>query len=266
MRVKEPEHLKGAFFMKKILSILAAAAIALTCAGCNNGGGSKKKLKIGSDVTYPPFEYVDSDGKTFIGIDIDLAKALGDKMGYEVEIVNTAWDGIFSGLENKNYDAVMSAVTITPDRLETYIFSDPYIENWQSIVVLTDAEKKPASPAELDGLKVGFLEESTSDVYLTEFIAKNNISVDTYKYATVMNAYDDLAAGRLDAVISDSTVTARYIADSKFTQTWLQTDGEPELFAVCLTKDNTALRDEINKALKELKSDGTLDKIINTYF
>lgn len=266
MRAVEPEHLKGAFFMKKILSILAAAAIALSCAGCNNAGGGKKTLKVGSDVSYPPFEYMDTDGNSPIGIDMDLAKALGEKMGYEIEIVDTSWDGVFSGLDNGNYDIVMSAVTITPDRLESYIFSDPYIENWQSIVVMSDAAKKPASPEELAGLKVGYLQESTSDVYLTEFIAKNNISVETFEYGTVMNAYEDLAAGRLDAVISDSTVTKRYIADPKFTQTWLQTEGEPELFGVCIPKDKTALRDEINKALKELKADGTLDKIINTYF
>ena len=131
---------------------------------------------------------------------------------------------------------------------------------------MADAAKKPASPKELAGLKVGYLEESTSDVYLTEFISKNNISVETFEYATVMSAFDDLAAGRLDAVIADSTVSARYIADSKYTQTWLQTEGEPELFGVCLTKDKTALRDEINTALKALKEDGTLDKILNTYF
>lgn len=258
--------MKGAIKMKKILSILAAAAIALTCAGCNNAGSGKKKLKVGSDVTYPPFEYMDTDGSTPIGIDIDLAKALGEKMGYEIEIVNTSWDGIFSSLDKGDYDIAMSAITITADRLETYIFSDPYIENWQSIVVLADAAKKPASPKELAGLKVGYLEESTSDVYLTEFISKNNISVETFEYATVMSAFDDLAAGRLDAVIADSTVSARYIADSKYTQTWLQTEGEPELFGVCLTKDKTALRDEINTALKALKEDGTLDKILNTYF
>ena len=261
-----PEKLKGAFFMKKILSILAAAVIALSCAGCNSSaGGEKKKLRIGSDIVYPPFEYTDTNGQ-FTGIDIDLGKALGEKMGYEVEFVNSAWDGIFSSLEKGDFDVIMSAVTITPDRLEKFIFSDPYIENWQSIVVLKDAAKQPASPAELNGLRVGYLVESTSDVYLTDYIAKNGITVETSAYSTVMNAYEDLAAGRLDAVVSDSTVAARYIADPKFVQTWLQSDGEPELFGVCIPKDKTALRDEINKALAELKADGTVDKILDTYF
>lgn len=262
-----PEQLKGAFFMKKILSILAAAVIAISCAGCNSSaGGGKKKLRIGSDIVYPPFEYMDTDGTTPLGIDIELGKALGEKMGYEVEFVNSAWDGIFSSLDKGDFDVIMSAVTITPDRLEKFIFSDPYIENWQSIVVLKDAAKQPASPAELDGLRVGYLVESTSDVYLTDYIAKNGITVETSAYASMMNAYEDLAAGRLDAVVSDSTVSARYIADPKFVRTWLQTEGEPELFGVCIPKDKTALRDEINKALAELKADGTVDKILDSFF
>ena len=253
--------------MKKILSVLAAAAIALTCAGCNNSADSgKKTLKVGSDVAYPPFEYMDTDGQTPIGVDMELAAALAEKMGMEVEICNVGWDGIFAGLEKGDYDVVISAVTITPERLEDFIFSDPYIENWQSIVVMSDAAKKPASPAELEGLRVGYQEETTSDIYLTDYIAKNNINVITSEYATVMNAYEDLAAGRLDAVISDSTVAARYIADEKYTQSWLQSEGEPELFGVCIPKENTQLRDDINKAMAEIKADGTLDKIINTYF
>ena len=258
--------MKGVFQMKKVLAALAAAVMALSCAGCNSAGSEKKKLKVGSDVAYPPFEYMDTDGQTPIGVDMELAAALADKMGRELEICNVGWDGIFAGLEKGDYDVVISAVTITPDRLEKFIFSDPYIENWQSIVVMADAANKPASPAELDGLRVGYQEETTSDIYLTEFISKNNIKVETSEYATVMNAYEDLAAGRLDAVISDSKVAARYIADTKYVKSWLQSEGDPELFGVCIPKDNTALRDEINKALAELKKDGTLDKILNTYF
>lgn len=257
--------------MKKIISAIAAAAMLLSLTACAGGnkessGAELTKLKVGADVVYPPFEYFDTDGVTPIGIDMELAEALGEKLGCEIEIVNTAWDGIFAGLTKGDYDVVISAVTITPDRLLEFDFSDPYIENWQSIVTLADADVKPASPAELNGLKVGYLEESTSDVYLTEFIANNDVQIDTYEYPTVMNAYDDLAAGRLDAVISDSTVATKYIADEKYVQTWLQTEGDPEQFAVCMPKGNDELKEKINGALAEIKADGTLDNIFNTYF
>lgn len=257
--------------MKKVLSVIAAAAMLLSLTACkgkdtSSGAADLKTLRVGADVVYPPFEYFDTDGTTPIGIDVELSKALGEKLGCEVEIVNTAWDGIFAGLSKGDYDVVISAVTITPDRLLEFDFSDPYIENWQSIVTLSDADVKPADPSELAGLKVGYLEESTSDVYLTNYIAENGIQVETFEYATMMNAYDDLAAGRLDAVISDSTVATKYIADERFTRTWLQTDGEPEQFAVCMPKGSDDLKAKINTALAELKADGTLDGILNTYF
>lgn len=257
--------------MKKVLSVIAAAAMLLSLTACKGKDTSSdaadlKTLRVGADVVYPPFEYFDTDGTTPIGIDVELSKALGEKLGCEVEIVNTAWDGIFAGLSKGDYDVVISAVTITPDRLLEFDFSDPYIENWQSIVTLSGAAVKPADPSELAGLKVGYLEESTSDVYLTNYIADNGIQVETFEYATMMNAYDDLAAGRLDAVISDSTVAAKYIADERFTQTWLQTEGEPEQFAVCMPKGSDDLKAKINTALAELKADGTLDSIFNTYF
>ena len=270
--------------MKKIISILAASAMLLTATACSSGSGSSSdssntsssaegsdgfkidKLRVGSDVAYPPFEYFDTDGTTPIGVDMELAEALGEKLGCEVEIVNTAWDGIFAGLSKGDYDVIISAVTITSERLLDFDFSDPYIENWQSIVVMADGEVKPADPSELAGLRVGYQEDTTSDIYLTDFIDKNGITVDTYEYATVMNAYDDLAAGRLDAVISDSTVATKYIADSKYEQSWIQTEGEPELFGVCMPKGSTELQKAVNDALTEIKADGTLDKIFNTYF
>ncbi len=276
--------------MKKIMSVLAAAAMILTATACSSNTASnstdnasdsstasegettnkvgKAKLIAAAEITYPPFEYYDTDGVTPIGIDVELAYALGEKLGCEVEMVNTGWDGIFAGLDKGDYDMLISGVTITPDRLLDYDFSDPYIENYQSINVLADGTVKPKSPAELDGLRVGYQEETTSDIYLTDYIAKNGINVETYEYPSIMNAWDDLANGRLDAVIVDSTVATIYLADSKYEQTWNQSsepDSVPEQFAICFKK-GSELKDPVNEALAEIKADGTLDKILNTYF
>lgn len=276
--------------MKKIMSVLAAAAMILTATACSSNTASnsstsngtdsaasegetankvgKAKLIAAAEITYPPFEYYDTDGVTPIGIDVELAYALGEKLGCEVEMVNTGWDGIFAGLDKGDYDMLISGVTITPDRLLDYDFSDPYIENYQSINVLAGGTVKPKSPAELDGLRVGYQEETTSDIYLTDYIAKTGINVETYEYPSIMNAWDDLANGRLDAVIVDSTVATIYLADSKYEQTWNQSsepDSVPEQFAICFKK-GSELRDPVNEALAEVKADGTLDKILNTYF
>ena len=274
--------------MKKVISALAICTLALSLAACStgktsdgssesevssaaSGEGSFKidKLTVGSDIAYPPFEYFDTDGVTPIGVDVELAYAIGEKLGCEVEMVNTGWDGIFSGLAKGDYDIVMSSVTITPDRLLEFDFSEPYIENWQSINVLKDAAVKPASPDELAGLKIGYQEDTTSDFYITDYIEKNGIQVETFEYATVMNAWDDLAAGRLDAVISDSTVATKYLSEGNYEQTWNQQTVEgdvPEQFGVCMPKGSTELQAAINKALEEIKADGTMDKILDTYF
>lgn len=257
--------------MKKILALAAAAAMLLTATACAKGGSQSDKpvLKVGAEISYPPFEYFDADGTTPIGIDIELAKALGEKMDYEVEFVNTGWDGIFAGLQKGDYDVIISAVTITPDRLVDFDFSDPYIQNYQSIITLADAATKPASPAELAGLKVGYQEETTSDIYITDYAAANGIALEPFEYASVMNAFDDLSAGRVDAVICDSTVAQKYLADTKFEETWIQSTepgAVPEEFAVCINKGNDELKSKINAALAEVKADGTLDSIFNTYF
>lgn len=92
-------------------------------------------LKVGCEVGYPPMEYVDNDGVTYVGFDIDLAKAIAELLEIEVEFTNTAWDGIFAALEKGEYDCIMSAVSITPERQAKYILTEPYVANKQQIVI-----------------------------------------------------------------------------------------------------------------------------------
>lgn len=97
-------------------------------------------LAVGSEVAYPPMEYVDKDGATPIGFDIDVAYALGEVLGLEVEIRDTAWEGIFAGLETAQYDLIISAISITPERQEKYILTEPYVANALCIVTRTPTE------------------------------------------------------------------------------------------------------------------------------
>lgn len=251
--------------LKRILAGALACAAVLTASSCGKEE-TTAKLRIGSEVGYPPFEYYDTDGVTPVGVDIELGKALAEKMDMEYELVDTAWDGIFAGLDKGDYDCVISAVTVTPDRLLDYIFSDTYIDNYQCLVTMKDAAVKPSSPDEVAGLRVGYQEETTSDIFITDYAAANNISFEPYEYAKVIDVYTDLEAGRLDAVICDSTVAASYLGDgSKFEQTWIQ-DSDPEMFAVCIKKGNTELQSKINAALAEIKAEGKLDEILAKYF
>ncbi|MCM1334921.1 MAG: ABC transporter substrate-binding protein [Bacteroides sp.] len=252
--------------MKKILAGALACAALMSVSACGAAEGSGEKLRVGAEVGYPPFEYYDADGVTAIGVDIELGKAIAEKMGVEYELVDTAWDGIFAGLDKGDYDCVISAVTVTPERSLNYLFSDTYIENYQCLVTMKDAEIKPASPDEVAGLRVGYQEETTSDIFITDYAKTNNIDFEPYEYAKVIDVYSDLEAGRLDAVICDSTVADSYLGEgSKFERTWMQ-DSDPELFAVCIQKENTELQSKINAAIAEIKADGTLDEILAKYF
>lgn len=94
------------------------------------------KLLIGSEIGYPPMEYTDDSGLDYIGFDIEMGKEIGALLGLEVEFVNTAWDGIFDGLGKQQYDCIMSAVSILPDRQEKYLLTEPYISN--QLVIVTN--------------------------------------------------------------------------------------------------------------------------------
>jgi len=99
------------------------------------------KLLVGMEIGYPPMEYMDESGLVPMGFDVDLSYELGKLLGLEVELVNTAWDGIFAGLDKEQYDVILSSVSITPDRQEAFEMSAPYIANALCIVVKDDAAK-----------------------------------------------------------------------------------------------------------------------------
>lgn len=250
----------------------------VSCGGDSAEGGSGSEigllndgvLQVAMEIGYPPFEMFADDGVTPIGFDVDLAYAIGEYLGVEVEIIDTAWDGIFTGLDIDKYDVVISAATIDGDRLLTMDFSDPYIENWQSIVV-----KKGSPPvtsvAGLEGLSVGFQGATTSDDYLADMIATGVVNPgSTNSYDKVINCFDDLRLGRIDAAIVDSVVSEGYVdrEPDMFEITWHQKDvpgDEAELFGVAIKKGNDALREAINGALAALEANGKLDELRSTW-
>lgn len=262
--------------MKKIANLLAAVCMAsmlLSFASCSkkkaaSGGLTLEEgtLRIGMEVGYPPFEYFDADGTTPIGFDVQLGAEIARRLGLKVEYIDTAWDGIFAGLDTKRYDLVMSAMTITADRLANYNFSKAYIGNAQSIIVHKDSDKGITTPSDLEGLKVGFQAETTSDFYMRSLRDKTGLNYVEAGYDKVMNAYDDLKFKRIDAVCSDSLVAVKYLSEDncEFKKVW---EGvAEEFFGVCIRKDNTELLEKVNKALDDMIADGTLSKIYMDIF
>jgi polar amino acid transport system substrate-binding protein len=226
-------------------------------------------LKVGCEIGYPPFEYFADDGSTPIGLDVDLAAEIAAVLGVEVEYENTAWDGIFSGLDIDKYDVVISAVTINAERQKDMDFSQPYIENWQSIAV-KKGSTPITSPEEMNGLKIAYQEATTSDDYITELIELGTVSCEVNEYDKVTNCFDDLRLGRVDAVLADSVVVEGYISrePGAFEISWIQSsdpDAEAEIFGVALKKGNSKLQDVVNEALKTLEENGKLDELRATW-
>ena len=223
-------------------------------------------LTVGMEIGYPPFEDFAEDGTTPIGYDVDFAKALGEKLGVTVNFVNTAWDGIFQGI-GVNYDCVISAVTITDERKETMLFSEPYINNYQSVVVRADSTAKIGSLMDLNGLAIAVQKETTSDILMSDYVSTGSITCTISANEKVTTCFTQLENGEVDAVVVDSTVADGYLASNpdKFVKAF-QDESEPEQFGVAMALDNTALQAAVNEAIAQLTAEGFFDSNVAYWF
>ncbi|MDO4977402.1 MAG: ABC transporter substrate-binding protein [Eubacteriales bacterium] len=264
--------------MKKLTALFLTMIMLLTLlAGCGSNGSSEKstesgeagitlesgKLKVGTEIGYPPMEYFDEDGATPIGFDMELAQALADQLGLELELVDTAWDGIFAGVDTDKYDVILSSVSFTEDRNEKYLLSKTYVANAPVIVVPNDSTI--ADIADLEGKSVAVQMETTADYLIQEYVG-NGLKTDLRQYEKVINAFDELLAGRVDAVCTDSVVAAYYLGDeaSNYKTVWQAETKEP--ICMCMKKGNDALKETLEGALDELKANGKLAEIATKYF
>jgi polar amino acid transport system substrate-binding protein len=210
-------------------------------------------------------EYFDTDGTTPIGFDVSFAKALAEKMGLEVRFIDTAWDGIFAGVDTGKYDCIISSVTITDARLKAHTFSKPYVGNAMAMVLLKGSAINAKNPSELAGLGVAYQEETTADFFMAD-LAAQGLQFTPYEYDKVMYCFDELKLGRVDAIVTDSLVAVDYVApaDSPFELVW---QGEAdEVFGICLKKGNEALAAELNKAIDALFEEGAMLRISREIF
>jgi polar amino acid transport system substrate-binding protein len=254
---------------------LFAVITALALPGFLFAGGTKQPsggltlepgvLTIGMEIGYPPMEYLDTDGKTPIGFDVSMAKAVAAKLGLQVKFIDTAWDGIFAGVDTNKYDCIMSSVTITEERNLAHNFTKPYIGNSQALVLLKGSSVKARRPEELEGLGVAYQAETTSDIYMAR-LADQGLKFTPYEYDKVINCFDELRLGRVDAIVCDSLVAVDYVApaNTPFEIVWQGTADE--VFGICLKKGNNALTEALDKALDELFADGTMLKISQEIF
>lgn len=247
-----------------------AAAVAPTAAAVATGvaGGAApvadlggRKVLIGTDAAYPPFESVDPNTNEIVGFDVDLMNEIAALINIEPEFQSAAFDTIFAALQQKQFDAVMSAATITEERAKIVAFSDPYIEVGQLVVTLKDNTTitgyADLAAAEAVGVQTGTTGETAA---LEEAkVPDANLK----RYQTIDLAFADLANNAIDAVVADGPTVGNYVSQPQYVDK-LQVVGEPfttESYGIAVQQEDAELLSAINAALAQLKADGTIDQL-----
>ncbi len=211
-----------------------------------------KTYTVASDGTWPPMEYL-GDDKQVIGYSTDYIRAIGKEMGVNFDVKNVAWDGIFAGVAAGNYDIVASSVTITPERQKQFLFTDPYCEIRQALIVPLNSDIKGL--ADLKGKTVGG-QIGTTGIFVTQ---KANVGATIKEYDDLGLAAEDLANGRIDAIMADAPVS-KYFANkrqdysNKFKVVY--ETPEAEYYGFTLRKGQDDLVKVLNEGIKRVKEKG----------
>ena len=237
--------------------LLALVAVSLLCGQAM----AAEKFIVATDCTWPPMEMLDAN-KQPIGFDVDFITAVGKAAGFEVDVRNIAWDGIFGGVATGQYDIVAAATTITEERQKQFDFSDPYYEVAQAVVL--PAGKSIKSLADLKGKKVGG-QIGTTGVFV---IRKAGVTVDLKEYDDVGLAIQDMLGGRLDAVICDDPVALYYVNKKADTAGKLNISfktEEKEYYGFTVRKGRKDLVEKLNKGIKEVKASGVEAQLLQKW-
>ena len=214
------------------------------------------KLTMATNATFPPYEMTTDSGE-IEGIDVDTAKAIAEKLGLELQIDDMDFDAALLSVQQGKADIVMAGVTVTDERKAVMDFSDSYATGIQSIIVPNDSDI--ASPDDLAGKKIGTQRGTTGYIYCSDDFGDDAVVA----YDSGLTAVQALNNGQVDAVVIDNAPATEYVAANPGLKV-LDTSYAEEDYAIGMAK-GSALEDAINKALEELKADGTLQAIVDKY-
>lgn len=257
--------------MKKIVVALLMLVVLVACSKKSESGldavKSKGKIIVGLDDTFAPMGFKNDKGE-IVGFDIDLANEVAKRLEIQAEFKPSEWSGIVFELKSGNIDVVWNGMTITEARKKEIIFSNPYMNNSQIIVSLSGSplNKKEDLAGKIIGLQLG-----SSSVNAVSEDALSKELKDIKKYDTNVEALMDLEAGRVEAVVLDEIV-ARYYIEQREKQTnkdifkVLEGDFGTEEYGVGIRKEDTSLKEAIDRTIDEMKKDGTYDEIYEKWF
>ncbi|CAM4124826.1 amino acid ABC transporter substrate-binding protein [Bordetella muralis] len=253
--------------MKLLRSILLAGLLPLTIAVSAHAQDdlasikSAGAIKIGTEGTYAPFSYHDASGK-LTGFDVDIGRAIAERLGVKAEFVEGKWDGLIAGLDVKRYDAVINQVGITDARKAKYDFSDPYIAS-EAVLIVRDDNTEIKSFDDIKGKRSANTLTSNFGKLAQKYGAQV-IAVQGFN-----EAIDLLLSGRVDATINDNLSFLDFKKQKPNAKAKIVASDKTAEFSesgVLIRKDNPELRAAINKALTDIKADGTYKAISEKYF
>ena len=215
------------------------------------------KLTMSTNAAFPPYEMTTDDGG-FEGIDVEIAGAIAEKLGLELQVDDMDFDAALLAVQNGKSDIVMAGVTVTDERQKVMDFSDTYAEGIQSIIVPEDSDI--ASADDLTGKTIGTQRGTTGYIYCTDDFGEDNVIA----YDNGLTAVQALNNGQVDAVVIDNAPAKSFVEANPGLKI-LDTAYAQEDYAIGVAKGNTALLDAINGALEELQADGTLQAIVDKY-
>jgi len=251
--------------MKKLaqLSVVLLLILAVVAASGCTSSKSRKLVKegyltIGTEAEFAPFE-VRLENGSFYGFDIALGEAIAKELGLKVDYIDTDFAGIILSLNSGKFDIAMSAMTITEERKKSINFSDPYFDTGLSLAVPANSPVQKLD--DLNGKIVGVQLGTTGDLYASSL--KNVKEVKRYPHAP--DAFLDMKNGKVDAVINDDVVSKPIVAKDPNSFKIISGLLTIEQYGIAVPKDNEALLQKINAALKKIKENGTYDQIYDQY-
>lgn len=244
--------------MKKILALVLICMFTLT------GMAMAETLKMGTNAAFPPYEYYDDETGEIVGIDAEIAAAICEKLGCELEIVDMDFDAIIPAITTGKVDFGMAGMTVTEERLNSVDFSSSYATGIQSVIVAEGSAIASVDDLFAEGAnhKVGVQQGTTGDLYCSSDIEEKGLgSIERFKTGT--DAVLALTSGKVDCVVIDNEPAKNYVAANEGLVI-LDTQYAVEDYAIALKKDSE-LTDKVNTALEELIADGTVKAIIDKY-
>ncbi len=228
-----------------------------TTAAASNGGAAGAVLTMATNAEFPPYEY--HDNNAIVGIDVEIAEALAEKLGMTLEIEDIAFDSIIPEIDSGKADIGLAGMTVNEDRLKNVDFSDPYTTASQVIIVKDESDI--TGPDDLEGKSIGVQLGTTGDIYASDY-EETGSTIE--RYSKGFEAVQAMMQGKIDAVVIDLEPAKVFVEENEGIKI-LDEALTVEEYAIAVKKGNTELLDKINTALSELKESGELQKIIDKY-